>query len=408
MFFESLSADLNLLERVSSAFHSSDAFPFKLMTQIDKYVLFLYGRVFLVCYLTLSGLLVVVQVFTNVDEFIEFGEMNGGFAKGLAIYFTPQVLSLYDKMCGLITLLATMFVVAWLNRTNELTAILAAGIPKGRIIKPLLLASIVMIVIGAILRETVIPQHAEMLNKRPKDLFSNSAEALKPAEDTAYGFVVVGRSIQPSRNAIVNPVFEFTGPTAERARQIKGGEAIFLKADENHPDGYLVNHFEAAEKIVGTPSVHHDGQPFLLLPSDTPWLEPHQCFIVSELEFDMLSGGGSKQYASTLELVWRVKNQSYFYTPDKQVILHSRIVQPFLDLTQLLIGLPLILSTRHRNVVVMIASCILSFGVFFGITFAIRTLGSNGTLLTPSAAAWAPLLLFAPAAWAKSVRAMHS
>jgi hypothetical protein len=34
------------------------------MTKIDRYLLFLYTRVFLICFLTLSGLLVVVQVFT--------------------------------------------------------------------------------------------------------------------------------------------------------------------------------------------------------------------------------------------------------------------------------------------------------------------------------------------------------
>ncbi len=40
------------------------------MTQIDRYILVLYLRVFIVCFLTLSGLLIVVQLFTNIDEFV--------------------------------------------------------------------------------------------------------------------------------------------------------------------------------------------------------------------------------------------------------------------------------------------------------------------------------------------------
>jgi hypothetical protein len=79
-----------------------------------------------------------------------------------------------------------------------------------------------------------------------------------------------------------------------------------------------------------------------------------------------------------------------------------------LDFTQLLIGIPLILSNIHRNVVNMIASCVLSFALFFGISIGLRTLGSNATLLTPAAAAWAPLLIFAPIAWSRSTVAMES
>jgi lipopolysaccharide export LptBFGC system permease protein LptF len=102
------------------------------------------------------------------------------------------------------------------------------------------------------------------------------------------------------------------------------------------------------------------------------------------------------------------KNQSHYYGADLKVSIHSRFIQPLLDLTQLLIGLPLILSNRNRNLVSMIMSCVVSYGLFFGISIGLRTLGSNATLLTPAAAAWAPLLIFAPIAWTRSIQAMDS
>jgi len=128
------------------------------MTKIDRYLLFLYFRVFLICFLTLSGLLVVIEVFTNLDEMIAYGKVRGSFALGLAEYFCPKMISIYDKMCGLLTLLAMMFVVAWLYRTHEMTALLAAGISKGRVIRPLLIMSAVLILIAAGTREFLIPQ----------------------------------------------------------------------------------------------------------------------------------------------------------------------------------------------------------------------------------------------------------
>ncbi len=84
------------------------------------------------------------------------GKAKGGFVRGLIIYFGPQMLSIYDRMCGLITLLLSCFVIAWLQRTHELTAILAAGISKRRIVVPLLYASVILIITSAILRETAI------------------------------------------------------------------------------------------------------------------------------------------------------------------------------------------------------------------------------------------------------------
>ncbi len=378
------------------------------MTQIDRYVLFLYGRVFIVCFLTLSGLLVVVQLFTNVDEFILFGKASNGFVRGLAIYFGPQMLSLYDRMCGLLALLATMFVIAWLGRTNELTAILAAGISKGRIMRPLLIASIVMIGGAAVLRETAIPYFAQILSKTPQSLTSETREPLKPAEDFEYGVKIVGRYVIPSKREIVNPAFKFLGPASHLTRQITGETAVYVDADENHPAGYLVTNFRASEDIQTAPSVKTEEGDFLFLPSDTPWLAPNQCFVVSELELSTLSGGGPQQFASTSQLMWKVKHQTHFRGADKQVILHSRIVQPFLDFTQLLIGLPLVLSNRNRNLVHMIISCVLAYGLFFGLSIGIRTLGASGTFLTPAAAAWCPLLIFAPIAWSRSVRAMES
>ena len=68
----------------------------------------------------------------------------------------------------------------------------------------------------------------------------------------------------------------------------------------------------------------------------------------------------------------------------------------------------MILSNRNRNLVSMILTCLISFAAFFGISIGLHTLGANETLLTPAMAAWAPLLIFGPIAWAQTTRAMQS
>lgn len=378
------------------------------MTKIDRYLLFLYSRVFLICFLTLSGLLVVVQVFTNLDEMIAYGKFRGSFILGLAEYFSPYMLSIYDRMCGLLTLLATMFVVAWLVRTHEMTALLAAGISKGRIIRPIMILSAVLILFAAVSRELLIPHYSSMLSKTPQELLGESIRPIRPTEDIEMGVLIAGRNLQPANSIIVQPIFRFLGPAANVTPQITGLSAKFLVADENHPQGYLVENAKGTEPLAGKTSVRTDQGVFLLLPLDTPWLKPNECFIPSKLEYDLLRGGGAKQFSSTSDLIWRMQNQSHYYGADLTVAVHARLIQPLLDFTQLLLGIPMILSNRNRNLVSMMLSCVISFAAFFGISIGLHALGANETILTPATAAWAPLLIFGPYAWAQSRRAMQS
>ncbi len=378
------------------------------MTTIDRYLLFLYSRVFLICFLTLSGLLIVVQVFTNLDEMIAYGKVRGSFALGLAEYFTPYMLSIYDRMCGLLTLLATMFVVAWLYRTHEMTALLAAGISKGRIIRPIMILSAILISFAAVSRELLIPRYSAMLSKTPQELLGESIRPIRPTEDVEMGVLIAGRNLQPANAMINQPIFRFMSPAAQVTQQITGWSAKFLMADDMHPPGYLVSNAKGAESLSGKNSVRTEQGVFLLLPTDNPWLKPEECFVPSKLEFDVLRGGAAKQFAATSDLVWRVRNQSHYYGADLKVTVHTRFIQPLLDFTQLLIGIPMILSNRNRNLVSMIISCIVSFAAFFGISIGLRALGATETFLTPAMAAWAPLLVFGPIAWAQSRRAMQS
>ncbi len=378
------------------------------MTTIDRYLLFLYSRVFLICFLTLSGLLIVVQIFTNLDELIAYGKVRGSFALGLAEYFTPYMLSIYDRMCGLLTLLATMFVVAWLYRTHEMTALLAAGISKGRIIRPIMILSAILISFAAVSRELLIPRYSAMLSKTPQELLGESIRPIRPTEDVEMGVLIAGRNLQPANAMINQPIFRFLSPAAQVTQQITGWSAKFLAADDLHPPGYLVSNAKGAESLSGKNSVRTEQGVFLLLPTDNTWLKPDECFVPSKLEFDVLRGGAAKQFAATSDLVWRVRNQSHYYGADLKVTVHSRFIQPLLDFTQLLIGIPMILSNRNRNLVSMIISCIVSFAAFFGISIGLRALGATETFLTPALAAWAPLLVFGPIAWAQSRRAMQS
>jgi lipopolysaccharide export system permease protein len=377
------------------------------MTRIDRYILVLYVRVFAVCFLTLAGLLIVAQVFTNLDEFIQYGKARGSLVRALVEYYSPALLAIFDRTCGLLVLLSTMFVIAWLYRTNEMTALLAAGISKARIIRPIVIMSIVAIVFAVVSRECLIPKWESSLSKTPQDLQGGARmQPIRPTIDVDYGVLIAGRSLETNSQSIINPVFKFRGPVATVIEQIHAGRAVYLHAEGSRQAGYRLEGVAAKSLIPGQGSIRNEGRDYLLLPSDNPWLSPDQCFVPSGVEYDMLRGGSSQQYSSTAELIWRLRNQGEYFGSDLQVMVHTRFLQPWMDMTMLLLGLPLILTTRSRNLVQLAIVCVATFGLFFAVTAALGSLASRGTLLSPSAAAWGPLILFGPIAYARARQAL--
>jgi lipopolysaccharide export system permease protein len=376
------------------------------MTRIDRYLIVLFVRVFLVCFLTLAGLLIVAQIFTNLDELIEYGRIRGSLPLALAEYFGPVLLTIFDRTCALTALLSLLFVVAWLYRTNEWTAMLAAGVSKARVIRPLLFVCLIVIFASAISRELWIPKYSHILTRKPQDLQGvERVLPIRPTEDSQYGLLIAGKSIASTSQTIRNPVFVLFGPASSVVGQIQAESALYQEASESLPAGYLVQGLGQA-KFLQQPSVVVEGLDYLRLPSDTPGLKPDECFIPSSVEFDMLRGSTAKQFASTSDLIWRARNQGDYYGDDLQMLIHQRFMQPFSDATQLLLGLPLVLTSRRRNVVQLTIACLLTFGVFFGISVSLSMLSGSSSWLSPTVATWIPLMLFAPYAYAKTRQAL--
>jgi lipopolysaccharide export system permease protein len=102
-------------------------------------------------------------------------------------------------------------------------------------------------------------------------------------------------------------------------------------------------------------------------------------------------------FASTAEMIRALGNRAMDYGADIRVTIHSRFVQPLLDLTLLFLGLPLVVSRESRNVFMAIGLCIAVVAFFLVLVIGCQQLGASG-LISPALAAWAPLMIFVPAA----------
>ena len=154
------------------------------MTRIDRYLLVLYFRILVICLASITSLFIVIHFFGSMDDFDRLPRQRKESLLWVVIeYSQPFTLTVFERLSSLLALLALLFTVAWLNKTNELTALLAAGIPKRRIVKPLMIASVLVILATAALRETAIPRYQDQLDRNPGDLTGQLPRPIRPAFD---------------------------------------------------------------------------------------------------------------------------------------------------------------------------------------------------------------------------------
>ena len=170
-----------------------------------------------------------------------------------------------------------------------------------------------------------------------------------------------------------------------------------MTADEQHPAGILLNQIRFPEKPNRMPSLQVGNETLVYASRDFPWLHSQEAFVVCELDPQgMAYGHLASQYGSVNELIDSLKKPSRRFVLRDQVAIHSRIVQPILDLTLLLLGLPLVISKSRDNIFMAAAICMVIVVAVQLTTFAGQSMGAYRLIPTTALAAWLPVLVFAP------------
>lgn len=366
---------------------------------IDRYLLRLFLRVLVICFLSLSGLFVVIDTFGNLDEFLTYRDEHGELWGTLAAYYAPRILMFFDRTAHMIALMSSVFALTWMQKNNEMTALMAAGIPPTRLVKPLVIGVFAVSLLAAANREAAIPRFRNQLLRDAQDLSGENSQQLQPRYDNETDIYFGGRSTVAAERKIVEPHFRLPPELAAFGKEIAAAAAIYQPPGGGRPGGYLLRDVHRPTDLSARKSVLVEGRPVILSPADTPWLKADECFVASRLTFDQLCAASAwRQYSSTPELLAGLRNPSFDFGADVRVTIHARVVQPFLDMAMLFLGLPLVLSRHQRNIFVAAGFALLQVVGFFVVVLTCHALGSN-YLISPALAAWLPLMVFGPLAY---------
>lgn len=173
-----------------------------LVSTIDKYVLMSFLKNYAISLFVLVGLYVVLDMVFNFDEFVQVSGQTIGeetvtiwqTIQIVALYYGHQSFRVFNYLAGVVPVVATAFTLMRMSRFNELAALLAAGVPLGRVAAPIIVASLILN--NALLfvnQEFVVPGMINQLTRDRGELQSElENRVLRAMPDSQNGLLFAG------------------------------------------------------------------------------------------------------------------------------------------------------------------------------------------------------------------------
>ncbi|MGY8732158.1 MAG: LptF/LptG family permease [Pirellulales bacterium] len=373
------------------------------MNILDRYTTRLFVKIYLIAMICMMGLWLVVDLVKNFEKLTPPDRQTVSMINVLGQYYGARVLVLFNNLSPVIVLIAVISTISLMRSRNEIVALQSIGISPLRTTKPLIIASIVIALIAAGNREFGMPHFQSDLSRSAQNWRGTEKESIGARFDHKTDILIGGQYAVLKNKTIIKPRFHLHRRLGAFPRVIESESALYLEATNDHPEGYLLKNVFKPIDVSNMQSVELAGVDVIITPSDEKqrnWLAKTDLFVVSSLPFELLVMENTQfQYSSMNQIINLLKNESLDYGANLRVQLHARLVEPILDVTLLLLGLPLILSRKPKKLVMSVALGSLIVALFFGVIVTCHALGANSSVISPSLAAWLPLIILAPVAY---------
>lgn len=139
------------------------------MRILDRQRYWAFLKAYVICYVSLVGLYIIIDAFSNLDEFAKRADTSIELFRIMSRYYLVHQSEIFDRLCGVIGMMAAIFTVTWMQRNNEHLAMLAAGISTHRAIIPVLVSSVIVSTFAIGNQEVVMPYLGEELSRSHQD-----------------------------------------------------------------------------------------------------------------------------------------------------------------------------------------------------------------------------------------------
>ncbi|MFH1746145.1 MAG: LptF/LptG family permease [Planctomycetota bacterium] len=354
------------------------------MTTIDRYIALTFLRSYVVLLLVGVGLYITTDLLVNLDEFTENRELS--FVQVLLVmrdYYGHNLPLYFHQLSGPVLAFAGAYTVAMMLRNNEMTALVAAGMPLQRLAVPIMVCSVVIVALSVINREIILPRYAHKIARQHDDITGTRTAGVYCARDDNDAILTARGINLPQRRLDYVVIIE----PAESGRLAHAIQADYAVYDPQRRTWRLYR----GRRIVEADALDDGSQQFGIrreTVEEYPFtLSPEELLLRQSSEWaGMLSlrQMNALLRSSNLPNLGSIRMQRHIW-----------LTQPVLQWLLLVLALPFFLTREPTNVLAAGGRSLLMTGAFFGVAFvAHSTLGGQYAALV----AWIPILTFGPMA----------
>jgi len=337
------------------------------MTIFDRYLLRRYWHVFGVGFIALFGLYFVIDVFTNVTDFIDQAN-EAAKKKGLASpgafaivatigeYYSYRALYFFGVVGPTLEVISAMVAMVLMQKHGELNPILSAGISTFRLGQTLFIGALVVEGLILLNQEFVIPRIAVHLQVDAGH--DGVTGSIDPVKDFATDMLIVGKRLHLAEERIEGAEFVLNPPKlCDNLATIYAHEATPLHNKQGRQIGW---------KLKGV-SIPGETNPYESLQLTSlgrqhvkPGPTPDEMSIRTEVGFDRLYNRDSQyEYLPTWELWRRLRNPSFSHRSlrSQNLYLQTRLTRWIMNLIVVAVGVPFVVRKESTSLLTNLAMC---------------------------------------------------
>lgn len=354
------------------------------MRIMDRYLFLSFVAAYLICFTSLVGLYITIDLFSNADEFLKDHEGTVAFVRKATKYYFFHSFEYFARLSPIITMIAAMTTLASLHRYNEIVALLAAGIPTRRALVPILFGVLLVVGLGVANRELVLSRISLILQRLHEDIEEN--RVLIPAVQIDHEQVLFrGSGAHREDKRLDNVNVTLPEEVVGQLQEIHCANAYYRTDETTGKTGWLLEKPSALHIVRPTEKVKP-------LPDGNIFLFSNVTFI------DMIRKANWMEFASTTELLGYLSKEDAKNPHSIRILIHGRLMEPVLNIILVLIGIPFVLQWERKNIYRSIAVAMLLSGLFEVVIIVSAYFSSFG-YVDPMTAAWIPVFTFGPLAF---------
>jgi lipopolysaccharide export system permease protein len=371
------------------------------MKLLDRYIIVSFIKNYLISFFVLVGLYIVLDMVIQFDEISKLQRGDVGAEAGsvmtlaylLADFYLHQTALFFVHLAGIIPGVAASFTLLRMTRSNELTAILAAGVPLGRVAAPIILIAVILSSLVVIDQELVIPNIISELTRRHDQLRATSAATYPiPAMQDNTGAILIATRYRPPfrEKAAAMDIVDIIERDAD-SQPLGHVYADAAQWDSQHEQWNLTN----GRRVTG---LKPDERPKPAVPAAAykSNINPDEIALFHSGDFiDLLS-------IHRINKLLDPSRRNSYGAAGLLRVKHTRVTQWIMNIVLLLLGIPAVL-TREPNALRSAAiKCLTLSGLCLGTIFLCNSLAGQAppsaewTRVWPALTAWMPVFLFGP------------